>query len=577
MIEFNDIDFRPQGPREPMMHPHHHHHDCEPMPCPPPPFDPELKRIFDLAAHADRVAHKALDVAGYANLDASAAKKLAEKTLSVLTKVSNLANKANLKADNALSRIDFLSGQLTDAIDKLDRAVEVGAGLASDGSYNQNQGAAYIEHASSLADADNKLDAAIKHVSDEVDSLEIRVNSVATKMNSVGNIIGAVGLDDDGNYVQADECTIINNASSVLDATKKLEKAIKDRVTKSEFASVQSAVENIPSKEDVTQNANDIDKIERKLGDLNRLGNTETIIGDIKDLENNISGLNGGVSSLLATVGNCPIPSVDGEVASSLTCEFDNLLTKVRCNERDIASLTTKFGTITVRKTATNSNSTNYQLFIDGVPRGETIVVEKDSVVSDGYYDAVTKEIVLELNTGTKIRIPANDINVYEAGKGLELVDRKKFNIKLASHAQAQTGGLLSFDGNQELDAHIYEGNGLESYPYNVDGEVGYGLRVKIAPNSQRILNFNGDGGLQINIGELLAGNIIGDEYINVTTTPDGKVKLSLNVDAMIELIKQQLLWKINENDDSKIMPKNRKSVNVEGTIEATGAIYSGQ
>ena len=224
MIEFNDIDFRPQGPREPMMHPHHHHHDCEPMPCPPPPFDPELKRIFDLAAHADRVAHKALDVAGYANLDASAAKKLAEKTLSVLTKVSNLANKANLKADNALSRIDLLSGELTDAIDKLDRAVEVGAGLAPDGSYNKNQEAEYIKDAKSLADADNKLDAAIKNVSDEVDSLEIRVNSVATKMNSVGNIIGAVGLDDDGNYVQADECTIINNANSVLDETKKLER-----------------------------------------------------------------------------------------------------------------------------------------------------------------------------------------------------------------------------------------------------------------------------------------------------------------------------------------------------------------
>jgi hypothetical protein len=198
---------------------------CPPPPC-PPPFNPELKGIYDLAVHADHVAHKALDIAGSASLDAVGARRLAEQALKVLSKVSALADKANVKADRALAEIDVIKGDLARLLDELNE-VEKGAGLSPKGKYNKNTNAEYISNAISLADADNKLDAAIKSVSDEVSRLEGIVNNVAAKINLVPNIISAVGLDEDGNYVQADtEYTIINTARSVLKATEKLDKAI---------------------------------------------------------------------------------------------------------------------------------------------------------------------------------------------------------------------------------------------------------------------------------------------------------------------------------------------------------------
>jgi hypothetical protein len=221
-----------------------------------------------------------------------------------------------------------------------------------------------------------------------------------------------------------------------------------------------------------------------------------------------------------------------------------------------------------------------YTLSFGGNQIPTTINVDKERYLQDASYNAGTKRVILIFNDGREIQIPVGDLfNIYEAGKGLELAsDGKTFNVNLAYHAQAENGGLLSFEGNRELDAHIYEGKGLESFRHEADGEVGYGLRVKISPNSQSILNFDATGGLQVNTGGLLAGNITGDQYINVNTTPDGKVQLSLNTEAMINLIKDQLLWQPKDGTSTLyIEPKAGKSVYVNGTIEATGAIYSGR
>jgi len=77
---------------------------------------------------------------------------------------------ARTAADTALQdQIDSLSGGGSGSIqsvrDELD-ATQVGAGLEDDGSYLANNAANYINTATSLKDADDKLDAAIKTVDD---------------------------------------------------------------------------------------------------------------------------------------------------------------------------------------------------------------------------------------------------------------------------------------------------------------------------------------------------------------------------------------------------------------------------
>ena len=60
---------------------------------------------------------------------------------------------------------DGLASEIT-ARQDADTAIKQGAGLATDGTYSANTGANYIDTAVSLKDADNKLDAALKGVSD---------------------------------------------------------------------------------------------------------------------------------------------------------------------------------------------------------------------------------------------------------------------------------------------------------------------------------------------------------------------------------------------------------------------------
>jgi hypothetical protein len=65
-------------------------------------------------------------------------------------------------------RAETTEGLIQEEID----AIETGAGLGAGGTYTANSSATYISAATSLKDADNKLDAAIKAESDELDAFK---------------------------------------------------------------------------------------------------------------------------------------------------------------------------------------------------------------------------------------------------------------------------------------------------------------------------------------------------------------------------------------------------------------------
>lgn len=557
-----------------------------PPPCPPPPFNPELKGIYDLAVHADHVAHKALDIAGSASLDAVGARRLAEQALKVLSKVSALADKANVKADRALAEIDVIKGDLTRLLDELNE-VEKGAGLSPKGKYIKNTNANYISNATSLADADNKLDEALKEVDEktdgvqeQVEALNAAVTALQNKVDQVEsvqtNIIGAVGLKEDGTYKKGTHA-YIRTATSVLDATNKLAEKIGE--VEENVTDNSNAISELTTT--VTQHSTDIRNLKRDTTDLD--GRLDTVEDGLR------VGLETVDDRLNAVEGQANANSQDIDALeladNAIRSSVNNLSNKVDTNTRNIATNSTAIQALQGKNLTINRQDTDqgavYTLSFGGVQISPSINVDKERYLQDARYDAGAKKVILVFNDYQQIEIPVGDLfNIYEAGKGLELAsDGKTFNVKLASHAQAENGGLLSFEGNKELDAHIYEGEGLESYDHKEGGvTVGYGLKVKVSPNYQNVFTFDATGGLQLNVGGLLAGNILGDQYINVTTTPDGKVQLSLNTDAMINLIKEQLLWQPKDGTSTLyIEPKAGKSVFVNGTIEATGAIYSGR
>jgi len=108
---------------------------------------------------------------------------------------------------------------------------QTGAGLANDGSYQANSNANYIKDATSLADADNKLDTAIKANADAI-------AKEATDRQNADNAIQAeldktqtgAGLADDGSYQANSDANYIANATSLADADNKLDTALKTTV-----------------------------------------------------------------------------------------------------------------------------------------------------------------------------------------------------------------------------------------------------------------------------------------------------------------------------------------------------------
>ncbi|RYD59924.1 MAG: hypothetical protein EOP83_20320, partial [Verrucomicrobiaceae bacterium] len=202
-------------------------------------------------------------------------------------RVVNSANAAvRVVVANAVSATDAVAlGQLTAAVktvqDELD-ATQVGAGLNADGSYAVNATGNYISGATSLADAANKIDAALKAAdvaykaadaqlaSDIANVASVASQADATQQTLINNlrsdltneanarlaadtihdtrlvnleanatqsataiaaeldrVEAAVGLDSDGNYVATTGANYTNGASTVVGAVAALDSALK--------------------------------------------------------------------------------------------------------------------------------------------------------------------------------------------------------------------------------------------------------------------------------------------------------------------------------------------------------------
>ena len=125
-------------------------------------------------------------------------------------------NEVDVHVDNAQAELD---------------ATQVGAGLATDGSYVAKGDANYISAAVSLKDADNKLDGQLKTTND---NLTTEINDRTTKTDSLQSELDATqagaGLDADGNYVVKANANYINAATTLKDADEKLDAALKAHV-----------------------------------------------------------------------------------------------------------------------------------------------------------------------------------------------------------------------------------------------------------------------------------------------------------------------------------------------------------
>ena len=157
---------------------------------------------------------------------------LAETNRAVGVETSILGALANTDA-NAVT----LAGKVTDLQAELD-ATQAGAGLLPDGSYDVNHFANYIQTATSLKDADDMLDAALKAEADAREAADTAAAArlTALEANTTGStaalqaeidaIEAGVGLAADGKYVAANG-VYTSGANTVVAAIAALDAALK--------------------------------------------------------------------------------------------------------------------------------------------------------------------------------------------------------------------------------------------------------------------------------------------------------------------------------------------------------------
>ena len=95
---------------------------------------------------------------------------------SEVTRATNAENTLQEGLNNVQEELDDVQTNLDNIQAELDRT-QLGAGLNVDGTYKTNLDANYINRATSLADADNKLDAQVKVNADAIDALSAEVNT----------------------------------------------------------------------------------------------------------------------------------------------------------------------------------------------------------------------------------------------------------------------------------------------------------------------------------------------------------------------------------------------------------------
>lgn len=147
------------------------------------------------------------------------------------------------------TQLDQIKSSVSGLQSELDKT-QTSAGLTADGSYSATTGTTYISGATSLVDADNKLDGVLKAVNDTVDKIKGALPEDLFTGSTSAKILTGVSLNDVdavvednvakltfdasqvtiNNYENSGQIGELEPADSIGDALAKLENAIKEAV-----------------------------------------------------------------------------------------------------------------------------------------------------------------------------------------------------------------------------------------------------------------------------------------------------------------------------------------------------------
>ena len=141
---------------------------------------------------------------------------------------------------------------------------QTGAGLGTDGTYSANAGSNYLTTASSLVDADNKLDAQAK----------VNADGISTNATAINAVEASAGFGADGAYIPETNSNYINGATSLAGADSLIDTAV--GVNASAISNHSNLISGLSS-DKYDKTGGTISGAVTITGDLNVQGTTTTV------------------------------------------------------------------------------------------------------------------------------------------------------------------------------------------------------------------------------------------------------------------------------------------------------------
>jgi len=283
-------------------------------------------------------------------------------------------------------------GDLSGLQDEIDDT-QVGAGLGTDGSYTAPSGSNYLGSATSLKDADSKLDAQIKTNADAIASMGS--GNIAALQAEVDSIESSVGIGTDGSFT-AQSGNYIGSATSVRGEISALDTQIKANADDIANLASSSAITALQSELDASQSgvglASDGSHVARS--GSNYIDSAASVVGEITLLDAQIK-TNADAIALKADASSLSVYATESDLTLA-EADIATNTSNIATNASDISSL----------ETLADTHETSIGLSADGSFAANT----------GGNYISGASSVRGEINAlDTQLKSTQDDLDTLEA------------------------------------------------------------------------------------------------------------------------------------------------------------------
>ena len=391
----------------------------------------------------------------------------------------------------ALSGGSGLSGIQTELDD-----TQTGAGLSSTGAYTAPSGSNYLTSATSLADADDKLDAQIKTNADAISTeatnranADTAINStISTLQSEVDATQTGAGLSSAGAYVANTGANYIASSTSLKDADNDLDAQIKtnaDNIASndSDISSLQSDVATKASSSSVSALQTEVDAIETGVGlsssgaytspsSNNYLGQS-TLKADLGALDSQVKTNADGISSNDTDISNLQTLANTHEASIGLSAA-GAYVSRSGSNYIDTASSVVGEATLLDAQVKTNADAIATKASSTSVSSLQTEVDAVETAVglaTDGTFSSFSGQNYINSATTIKGAIELLDAAIQtrqdniDAEASTRLSDDNTLSGKIdtvEASVGLQSDGSLSITGTNYLNSASSIVSGLD-------------------------------------------------------------------------------------------------------------------